>query len=93
MKPSVLNTYVDERDIILVDDVFHTGRSSRAALNELFDYGRPRQVLLAVLVERQGKQLPLHPDCVGLQLSLQEHERITLHNDPFAIHINTLLLS
>jgi pyrimidine operon attenuation protein/uracil phosphoribosyltransferase len=59
VKPSQLPQDIKGRDIILVDDVFYTGRTIRAALNEIFDYGRPNQVVLAVLIERDGKQIPL----------------------------------
>jgi pyrimidine operon attenuation protein/uracil phosphoribosyltransferase len=90
VKPSFLPTDIEERDLILVDDVFQTGRTIRAALNEIFDYGRPHQVLLAVLIERDGKQIPLHPDCVGAWVTLQAKQRIKLRNNPLAIHINTL---
>ncbi|MFT4173218.1 MAG: bifunctional pyr operon transcriptional regulator/uracil phosphoribosyltransferase PyrR [Rhodocyclaceae bacterium] len=50
---------VEDRDIILVDDVLYTGRTTRAALNELFDYGRPKRIDLAVLVDRGGRELPI----------------------------------
>ena len=55
VKPSQLPPQIEGRDIILIDDVFYTGRTIRAALNEIFDYGRPNQVILAVLIERDGK--------------------------------------
>lgn len=69
---------VDNRVIILVDDVLHTGRTIRAALNELFDYGRPARVVLAVLVERDGRELPIQPDVVGLRQTLGVDEHIKL---------------
>jgi pyrimidine operon attenuation protein/uracil phosphoribosyltransferase len=56
---------VDGREVILVDDVLHTGRTIRAALNELFDFGRPRAVRLAILADRGGRQLPMCPDYLG----------------------------
>lgn len=56
---------IDDATVVLVDDVLHTGRTIRAALNELMDYGRPSRVLLAVLVERDGREIPIHPDFVG----------------------------
>ena len=59
VKPSQLPPHIEGRDIILIDDVFYTGRTIRAALNEIFDYGRPNQVVLAVLIERDGRQIPL----------------------------------
>ncbi len=78
VRPSHLPFAVDERHVILVDDVLHTGRTIRAALNEIFDYGRPASVLLAVLVERSGRELPIQADVVGTRLSLDAHEHIKL---------------
>jgi pyrimidine operon attenuation protein/uracil phosphoribosyltransferase len=90
VKPSQLPTHLEGRDIILVDDVFYTGRTIRAALNEIFDYGRPNQVILAVLIERDGRQIPLCPDCVGASISLDPGQRIKLTGpQPLAIHIET----
>lgn len=91
VKPSQLPVHIEGRDIILIDDVFHTGRTIRAALNEIFDYGRPHQVVLAVLIERDGRQIPLRPDCIGATLSLQADQRIKLTGpDPLEIHIQTI---
>jgi pyrimidine operon attenuation protein/uracil phosphoribosyltransferase len=88
VKTSQLPTHLEGRDIILIDDVFYTGRTIRAALNEIFDYGRPNQVLLAVLIERNGRQIPLQPDCVGGQINLPTGQRIKLTGpEPLAIHI------
>jgi pyrimidine operon attenuation protein/uracil phosphoribosyltransferase len=78
VKPSHLPTNMEGRDIILIDDVFYTGRTIRAALNEIFDYGRPHQVVLAALIERNGKQIPIAPDCVGTRLNLDAGQRIKL---------------
>jgi pyrimidine operon attenuation protein/uracil phosphoribosyltransferase len=61
---------VDDADILLIDDVLFTGRTVRAAINELFDYGRPRSVELAVLVDRGGRQLPVHAALAGLRTEL-----------------------
>lgn len=66
VKPSQLPEAVDGRHIILVDDVLQTGRTIRAALNELFDYGRPASVILAVLAQRGGRELPIEPNVTGL---------------------------
>jgi pyrimidine operon attenuation protein/uracil phosphoribosyltransferase len=78
VKQSKLPLTVEGRDIILIDDVFYTGRTIRAALNEIFDYGRPRQVILGVLIERNGRQVPLRPDCIGAEISLAVGQRIKL---------------
>ena len=82
VKPSQLPRHITDRDIILIDDVFYTGRTIRAALNEIFDYGRPRQVVLAVLIERDGRQIPLRPDCFGASITLNAGQRIKLTGPP-----------
>jgi len=92
VKPSQLPPHLEGRDIILVDDVFYTGRTIRAALNEIFDYGRPNQVLLAVLIERNGRQIPLQPDCHGARIDLPEGQRIKLTGpEPLGIHIHNVV--
>ncbi len=91
VKPSKLPLSVEGRDIILIDDVFYTGRTIRAALNEIFDYGRPKQVVLGVLIERNGRQLPVRPDCAGTQISLADGQRIKLTGpDPLGIDIQAV---
>lgn len=76
--PSDLPCSVDDRHVVLVDDVLYTGRTVRAALNEIFDYGRPASVSLAVLVERSGRELPIRADIAGKRLSLGPRESIKL---------------
>jgi pyrimidine operon attenuation protein/uracil phosphoribosyltransferase len=76
--PSDLPVPVDDRHIVLVDDVLHTGRTIRAALNEIFDYGRPASLILATLVDRPGRELPIQPDIVGLHTKLHADQHITL---------------
>ena len=78
VKPSELPFDVDARHIILVDDVLYTGRTIRAALNEIFDYGRPDSVLLATLVDRGGRELPIEPNVVGVRIELTSSENIKL---------------
>jgi pyrimidine operon attenuation protein/uracil phosphoribosyltransferase len=78
VRPSQLPFTVDGRHIILVDDVLYTGRTIRAALNEIFDYGRPDSVTLAVLVDRGGRELPIQADVVGTSISLTAHEHVKL---------------
>jgi pyrimidine operon attenuation protein/uracil phosphoribosyltransferase len=90
VQPSHIPVSLEGRDIILVDDVFYTGRTIRAALNEIFDFGRPRQVVLAVLIERNGRQIPLQPDCIGTYLTLPAGSRIKLTGPtPLGVHIQS----
>ncbi|MFC1574969.1 bifunctional pyr operon transcriptional regulator/uracil phosphoribosyltransferase PyrR [Gemmatimonadota bacterium] len=56
---------IDETSVVIVDDVLHTGRTARAAMNELMDWGRPSRILLCVLVDRGGREVPIQPDVVG----------------------------
>ena len=72
---------VEGRDIVLVDDVLHTGRTIRAALNELWDFGRPSRVRLAVLADRGGRELPVAPDFAGARLELDPGEALVLTNE------------
>lgn len=91
VKPSQLPIHIEGRDIILIDDVFYTGRTIRAALNEIFDYGRPNQVVLAVLIERDGRQIPLAPDCVGVRITLDAGQRIKLTGPaPLAVQLESV---
>lgn len=86
VRPSRIPVPVDDRHIVLVDDVLQTGRTIRAALNVLFDYGRPASVLLAALVERDGRELPIEPDLVGLHARLEPGKQIKLTGpDPFQL--------
>jgi len=64
------------RTIVLVDDVLFTGRTARAAIEALFDYGRPARVQLAVLVDRGHRELPIRPDYVGKNIPTSRHERV-----------------
>lgn len=79
--PSDLPFAVDNRQLLLVDDVLHSGRTVRAALNEIFDYGRPAAVTLAVLIERDGRELPIQADIVGQTIELNQNQQIKLTND------------
>ncbi|MHB8534026.1 MAG: bifunctional pyr operon transcriptional regulator/uracil phosphoribosyltransferase PyrR [Sulfuricaulis sp.] len=82
MNPQVRTSYlpvnVEDRHIILVDDVLHTGRTIRAALNEIFDYGRPASVALACLIERGGRELPIEPQAVGERIQLGKDQHVKL---------------
>lgn len=76
--PSNIAAEIEDRHVILVDDVLYTGRSIRAAMNEIFDYGRPAAIRLAVLVDRGGRELPIAPDFVGTRISPAPERRIKL---------------
>ncbi|NLO80826.1 MAG: bifunctional pyr operon transcriptional regulator/uracil phosphoribosyltransferase PyrR [Xanthomonadaceae bacterium] len=78
VRPSRLPFDVEDRHVILIDDVIYTGRTVRAALNEIFDWGRPASVLLAVLVDRGGRELPIAPDAVGQKLELPPDQHVKL---------------
>ena len=90
VSPSSLPFDVENRHIILVDDVLHTGRTIRAALNEIFDFGRPASVALAVLIERSGQELPVSANIVGKRISLNPDEHVKLCGpEPLALEIKT----
>jgi pyrimidine operon attenuation protein/uracil phosphoribosyltransferase len=72
---------VDGADILVLDDVLYTGRTIRAVLNELFDYGRPARVQLAVLVDRGGRQLPVQADFAAARVALPETQSLALARD------------
>lgn len=72
---------VEGRDLLLVDDVLHTGRTVRAALNELFDYGRPASIALVVLAERGGRQLPICAQFAGARMEVPAGMRLRLKRD------------
>ncbi len=80
-KSTEIDFAVDGRPILLIDDVIHTGRSLRAALNELFDFGRPASVKLACLVDRGGREMPFHADMVGMTMTLPANEELELIRD------------
>ena len=76
--PSDIPFEVEGRDLILVDDVLYTGRTIRAAMNELFDYGRPQRIRLAALIDRGGRELPIAAQFVGAVLEVAAHYSIDL---------------
>jgi pyrimidine operon attenuation protein/uracil phosphoribosyltransferase len=81
-QPVVHSSHIDfdvsERTVVLVDDVLFTGRTVRAAIDALFDYGRPRRVQLAVLCDRGHRELPIRPDYVGKNLPTAREERVNV---------------
>jgi len=88
VRPSDIGFDVEDRHIILVDDVVQSGRTIRAALNEIFDYGRPASVTLVTLIERSGRELPIQPDVSGLHPPLEAEEHIRLNGpQPLSLEI------
>jgi len=88
--PSDLPFSVDDRHLLLVDDVLYSGRTIRAALNEIFDYGRPASVTLAVLIERNGRELPVQADIVGQSITLPKDQQIKLtQNDGLQLELKS----
>nr|WP_315199177.1 bifunctional pyr operon transcriptional regulator/uracil phosphoribosyltransferase PyrR [uncultured Aquabacterium sp.] len=84
---------VEGRTILLIDDVLYTGRTTRAVINELFDFGRPASVTLAVLVDRGGRQLPIEPAVSAARITLPPSERVSLDRTPqgrFQFHFETV---
>ncbi|HXG43317.1 MAG TPA: bifunctional pyr operon transcriptional regulator/uracil phosphoribosyltransferase PyrR [Gemmatimonadales bacterium] len=67
---------LDGKTVVIVDDVLYTGRTIRAALDEFADFGRPRRILLCVLVDRGGRELPIQPDIVGLRVATTPADRV-----------------
>lgn len=81
VKPSEITFEVEGAHIILVDDVLYTGRTIRAAINELFDYGRPASVSLATLVDRGGRELPIAAQYIGMELELPADKMLVLKRE------------
>jgi pyrimidine operon attenuation protein/uracil phosphoribosyltransferase len=79
VKPTLIPFDVENATILLIDDVLYTGRTTRAAINELFDYGRPAKILLAALVDRGGRELPIGADFIALNVSLPKTQVLELH--------------
>jgi pyrimidine operon attenuation protein/uracil phosphoribosyltransferase len=67
---------IEGTHVVIVDDVLHTGRTVRAALDELADFGRPRRIALAVLIDRGGRELPIQPDVIGKSVSVGHDQRV-----------------
>jgi pyrimidine operon attenuation protein/uracil phosphoribosyltransferase len=76
VKTTEITFDVDNTNLILVDDVIFTGRTIRAAMDAIMDYGRPNTIQLAALVDRGGRELPIQPDYIGLTTGILQNERI-----------------
>lgn len=89
--PTALPFEVDGRHLVLVDDVLYTGRTIRSAFNELFDYGRPASVLLVVLADRSGRELPIQADVTGLHFDLPAGQHLELRGpDPLTLELQSV---
>lgn len=85
--PSQVPFDVEGKHIVLIDDVLGTGRTVRAAMNEIFDYGRPSRISLAVLVQRSGHELPIRADVVGATMDVLPGEYIDLNAQTMQVHV------
>ena len=91
VRPSELPFDIENQHLILIDDVLMSGRTIRAAHNELFDYGRPASVTLVCLLDLNARELPIRPDIVGATLSLEKNQRVKLTGpEPLAIVLKTI---
>ena len=72
---------LDDQNVVIVDDVLYTGRTVRAALDELADFGRPARIALAVLIDRGGRELPIHADIVGRRVDVARGQRVDVFID------------
>ncbi|PWF42694.1 bifunctional pyr operon transcriptional regulator/uracil phosphoribosyltransferase PyrR [Massilia glaciei] len=81
VKPTQIGFDVDAANIVLVDDVLYTGRTTRAAINVLFDYGRPARIMLAALADRGGRELPVAADFVATRVALGAAGSLALQRD------------
>ena len=89
-QPTSVPFDVNDKHLILVDDILYTGRSVRAAMNELFDIGRPTSITLAVLLDRGGRELPIQPDVVGEVFELPKTQRFVLSQNEESVFDITL---
>jgi pyrimidine operon attenuation protein/uracil phosphoribosyltransferase len=78
VKPTQIGFDVDRANVVLVDDVLYTGRTTRAAINVLFDYGRPARIMLAALADRGGRELPVAADFVATTVTLEPQQSLAL---------------
>jgi len=79
--PTRLPFEIEGKPIVLIDDVLYTGRTTRAVINELFDFGRPASVTLAVLVDRGGRELPIQPAYSAARIALPREHKLSLARD------------
>ena len=90
IKPSELTFSLENKHIILVDDVLFTGRTIRAAMNELFDFGRPASITLAVLIDRGNRELPVEANVVGFRREIDRKSYFKLTNDDNKLELSVI---
>ena len=93
VRPSALPFEIEGQHLVLIDDVLMSGRTIRAAMNELFDYGRPASITLVCLLDLEAGELPISPDVVGATLSLEASQRVKLSGPtPLELELQDLAL-
>jgi len=91
VRPSQLPFDIEDQHLVLIDDVLMSGRTIRAALNELFDYGRPASVTLVSLLDLDARELPIHADVLGATLALAPEQRVKLSGPaPLTLELQSL---
>ena len=88
-KTTNINFDINNKKVILIDDVFFTGRTIRAAINEIFDYGRPKEILLYVLIDRQLSELPIKPNFSACEINLSNNTYVDLKNNNGKLEFKT----
>ncbi|MFD1260131.1 bifunctional pyr operon transcriptional regulator/uracil phosphoribosyltransferase PyrR [Entomomonas asaccharolytica] len=92
VSPSALPFEIDNQHIVLIDDVLMSGRTIRAAMNELYDYGRPASITLVCLLDLDARELPIRPDVVGEVLDLGTNQRVKVQGpSPLTLELKTLV--
>lgn len=91
VNPSSLPVNIDGKTIILIDDVLYSGRTIRAAMNEIFDYGRPEKIILAILIDRGEREIPIQADIIAESIRLKPGNHIKLDGpEPLTLTIKSL---
>ena len=88
-KTTNINFDINNKKVILIDDVFFTGRTIRAAINEIFDYGRPKEILLYVLIDRQLSELPIKPNFSACEINISNNTYVDLKNNNGKLEFKT----
>ncbi len=92
-KSTNINFDINNKKVILIDDVFYTGRTSRAAINEIFDYGRPKEILLYVLIDRQSSELPIQPNFSAVKTRIPSDTYIDLKSEHGQLKFKTRIIN